>query len=366
MSGPTYEKAEVTPPSSFHNPPSPPPTDEKVARDRPSIWQKIAILRSGRATQALHKVDRSEWNVVQEWLQRDDKIQYFRLPLALTEQVITSKHRFDYFPSSERLFQRMPTKVHELFSRSLSGRISEQLRFISSKSGPAADFAKDVRDVGSATIRARDPDYGSHDPDSSFQHLRSPLPTVIIEPAHSQNGRVLRHLAEEYILGSDLVIRVVVGVDIEYSKSKRAVFSVWRAKEQSSGADKVWVVESTVTNQVFRSGDGKPNTDKTLGLQLHLEDFADEKTCRCFKNLDRDIYVSCDEMYQYLEEAEAVMKVAESIRQEPNLRLKKRRRTQTPEEQLDDGDEDAYAQAEEHVSKRRDMEDESFKGSSSE
>ncbi|KAK5250320.1 hypothetical protein LTS06_004898 [Exophiala xenobiotica] len=348
MSGPTYEKAEVTPPSSFHNPPSPPPTDEKVARDRPSIWQKIAILRSGRATQALHKVDRSEWNVVQEWLQRDDKIQ------------------FDYFPSSERLFQRMPTKVHELFSRSLSGRISEQLRFISSKSGPAADFAKDVRDVGSATIRARDPDYGSHDPDSSFQHLRSPLPTVIIEPAHSQNGRVLRHLAEEYILGSDLVIRVVVGVDIEYSKSKRAVFSVWRAKEQSSGADKVWVVESTVTNQVFRSGDGKPNTDKTLGLQLHLEDFADEKTCRCFKNLDRDIYVSCDEMYQYLEEAEAVMKVAESIRQEPNLRLKKRRRTQTPEEQLDDGDEDAYAQAEEHVSKRRDMEDESFKGSSSE
>lgn len=276
----------------------------------------------------------------------------------------------------------MPTKVHELFLRSLSGRISEQLRLLSSGSDPIADFAKDVRDVGSATIRARDPDYGSHDPDSSFQHLRSPLPTVIIEVAHSQNGRALGHLAEEYILGSDLVIRVVVGVDIEYCKSKRAVFSVWRAEEQSFGTEKYWVVQSVVTNQVglveytdwqksdvqqvFRNDDGKPHPDKSSDLRLHLEDFADAETCRYFKDLDKDISVSCDEMYQYLEEAEAIVKRTESKMQEPSLRLKKRRRTQTPEEQLDDDDEYAYAKAEEHVSKRRDLEDDSFKGSSSE
>ena len=277
---------------------------------------------------------------------------------------------------------RIPTKVHELFLRSLSGRVSEQLRLLSSESSPAGNFAKNIRDVGSATIRARDPDYGSHDPDSSFQHLNSPLPTVIIEVAHSQDGRVLRRLAEEYILGSDLAIRAVVGVDIEYSKSKRAAFSVWRAKEQSFGTDKCWVVESSVTNQagltestvwqkidilqVFRNNEGNPNTDKTFGLRLHLEDFADEETCRHFKDLDRDIFVSCDEMYRFLVEAEAIVKIAKSTRQEPDMRLKKRRRTQTPEEQLDDRDEDAYAKAEEHVSKRRDMEDESFKGSSSE
>ncbi|OAP59927.1 hypothetical protein AYL99_04929 [Fonsecaea erecta] len=158
----------------------------------------------------------------------------------------------------------------------------------------------------------------------------------------------------------------MVGVDIEYSKSKRAVFSVWRAKGQTSGADRFWVVEPTVTNQVFRNDDGNPNTDKTLGLRLHLGDFADEETCRHFKDLDRDIFVSCDEMYRYLVEAEAFVKIAESTEQEPSTPLKKRRRTQTPEEQLDDRDEDAYAKAEERVSKRRDMEDESFKGSSSE
>ena len=144
----------------------------------------------------------------------------------------------------------MPTKVHEQFSRSLSGRIVEQLRQFSQGSGSAADFAKDIRDVGSATIKSRDPEYGTHDPDSSFQHLDSPLPTVIIEVAHSQSGRRLRTLAEEYILGSDLAIRVVVGLDIEYSKSKRAAFSVWRAGLQGPEGDKAWVVDPTAADQV--------------------------------------------------------------------------------------------------------------------
>jgi hypothetical protein len=42
-----------------------------------------------------------------------------------------SKHGFDYLPSIERPVLRIPTKVHEQFSRSLSGRVSEQLRLLS-------------------------------------------------------------------------------------------------------------------------------------------------------------------------------------------------------------------------------------------
>lgn len=144
----------------------------------------------------------------------------------------------------------MPTKLHEHFLGSLNGHISEQLRLLSRESGSAADFAKDIRDARSATIKPRDPEYGTHDPDGSFQHLKSPLPTVIIEVAHSQKGRELKTLAEEYILGSDLEIRVVVGVDIEYRKNKRATFSVWRAEEQGPDDDKIWVVKSTVANRV--------------------------------------------------------------------------------------------------------------------
>ena len=73
---------------------------------------------------------------------------------------------------------------------------------------------------------------------------------MISEVAHSQKGRVLRTLVEEYIFGSDLEIRVVVGIDIEYTKKKKATFSVWRAEEQGSDDDKFWLVESTVANQV--------------------------------------------------------------------------------------------------------------------
>ena len=58
--------------------------------------------------------------------------------------------------------------------------------------------------------------------------------------------------------------------------------------------------------------------------------------------------------------------MAESSQTGRTPRLKKRRRTQTPEEQLDDRDEDAYAQDEEHAYKRRDLDDASYKRSSSE
>lgn len=94
--------------------------------------------------------------------------------------------------------------------------------------------------------------------------------------------------------------------------------------------------------------------------------FADQKTCRQFKDIDRDIFVSCDELYQYLEEAETIAKSAESTKPERNPRLKKRCQTQTPEEQLDNRDEDAYAKDEEHVSKRQDLDDASYQESSSE
>jgi hypothetical protein len=107
-----------------------------------------------------------------------------------------------------------------------------------------------LRDVGSVTIRPGDPEYETYDPDSSFQYLESPSLTVIIEVAHSQKGGKPRTLADEYILGSDLEIGVVVGVDIEYSKSKRATLSVRWAGLQGPDDDKGWVVEPTVANQV--------------------------------------------------------------------------------------------------------------------
>lgn len=195
-----HDGEEVTPPSSILGRPlTPPPTDEKQARDIRYLLRQIAKYKSGGTRQTIHKVDKRVWAAVSPLLLRDDKLQYARF---LSSQgygyvMLMSNHSFDYSPSIERLVLRMPTKVHEQFSRSLGRRVSEQLRLLSHASGSAADFAKDIRDVGSATIRPLDPEYGTHDPDSSFQQLKSRLPTVIFEVAHSQAGGKLRTLAEE-------------------------------------------------------------------------------------------------------------------------------------------------------------------------
>ena len=89
------------------------------------------------------------------------------------------------------------------------------------------------------------------------------------------------------------------------------------------------------------------------------------KTCQQFKNIDVDIFVSCGELHQFIEEAEAVAKIDDITRPNRNPQLRKRRRTQTPEEELDVRDEEFYVRDEEHVSKRQDVDDASYEGSSS-
>lgn len=294
--------------------------------------------------------------------------------------ILILKYRIDYFPSIERLVLRMHTPVHEYFLCSLVRRITQQLDLLSSESGSVADFAKDIRCGGSTTLRARDPKYGRHDPDSSFRHLKSPFPTVIIEVAHSQKVAGLGTLAEEYILGSYLKIGVLVGVKIDYRSSKRATFFVWRAVSQGPDDDKVWRVEPTEHQvvladstalykadivQIFRHDDGTPNIDQNVGLCLPLKDFADQKTCRQFKDIDRNIFVSCAELYQYLEEAETVAKIDKATELEETPEQTMRPRTQTPEEQLNDRDEAAYAADEARVSERQHLDDASYKASSS-
>ena len=74
--------------------------------------------------------------------------------------------------------------------------------------------------------------------------------------------------------------------------------------------------------------------------------------------------MSCDELYQCLDEAEGLTKMA-GKKSALNPLIRKRRRTQTPEEQLDDRDEAAFAKDEGRVSMRQELDDASYKESSS-
>lgn len=79
MKVPACGSEEITPLSSFRGPPlTPPPTDEKEARDTSYILRQIAKHRSGNTGQTIHKVDKRLWTAVSSLLLRDDKLQYAR------------------------------------------------------------------------------------------------------------------------------------------------------------------------------------------------------------------------------------------------------------------------------------------------
>jgi hypothetical protein len=91
-----------------------------------------------------------------------------------------------------------------------------------------ANFARLVRNIDSGKLEI--PNIGNHDPDGSFKHKEAMWPGVIIEAAYSQDKKDLARLADDYIVGTDDSIRVIVGISIDYPSLKNATLSVWRGE----------------------------------------------------------------------------------------------------------------------------------------
>jgi deoxyinosine 3'endonuclease (endonuclease V) len=69
--------------------------------------------------------------------------------------------------------------------------------------------------------------------------------------SYAQKRKNLDRLTDNYILGSDGNIRVVVGLDIEYKTSKKATLSVWRPNIIINKAgEKELIAQLIVANQV--------------------------------------------------------------------------------------------------------------------
>lgn len=122
---------------------------------------------------------------------------------------------------------------------------------IAQSGSPSAIFAGNIENSASAEISFKDTEYGSHQPDASFQHFEAQYPGVILELSYSQKKKDLPRYTNEYILGSDANIRVVIGIDVEYKGSKEASVSVWRPliKVNDVGEKELSVVQ-TVSDQV--------------------------------------------------------------------------------------------------------------------
>ncbi|KAK0104985.1 hypothetical protein ONS95_004645 [Cadophora gregata] len=350
VSGKVLLHTHTTPTGSFiASPPTPPLSEEKSSSSSAVLraLEDIRCLKRTGQTRVptlwpVYKLDAAEFSDLEQRLERDKELAGFA----------EDKLRLDYFPSSKRLVLRMPGDRHEEFIARIVKEIQDQLEAIR---GPSASFARQIESRASTTFKSSDPDYGRHDPDAQFKHLKAQFPSVIIEVSHSQKKRDLPHLADEYILGSDANIQVVVGIDIEYrgDNAGMATLSVWEpAVVDVEGIDTL-VARQTINGQMFRDGNGNAISSPTCDLRIPLRDFAPNTIFNEKQAPEEEIVITGSKMCEYLQAAEAQIALIDS-----NMGVKikktwkqKRPRELTPEEKLLERDEKRFKAEEDKVLK---------------
>ncbi|KAF3006198.1 hypothetical protein E8E15_001556 [Penicillium rubens] len=332
--------ARITPPGSVLEPPlTPPYTAEKsLSRSAQSVVNYFRLHR------ASHR--RTFWWEAR--LKPDDYTQVLRA-LDADESLrnyVEDKVRYDYDPCRYCLTIRMPSPIHDTFCARIVDEISNQLRQFQKDDGLLADFAKQVEHF--ATSRILIPEdtqdgkrtYSRREPDASFGHRQALYPGVIVEVCYSQKSRRISGLADEYILNTDGSVNAVIALDIDYKGSSKATFTVWRPEYATVDGVEEFRAAAVIDAKPFRTDSGLP-ADGTA-LQLSLRDFATEELSRGHVSLDREIVITSKQLCDFLSVGEARQQV--QAKQQGSInRIRpgalKRRRPQTPPDQLSSEDE---------------------------
>ena len=166
----------------------------------------------------------------------------------------------------------------------------------------AADFARDVYAAGSPGIES---DGGVHCPDKSFGHKDATELGVILEVSHSLKREYLPFLTDEYILGSNGLTQVVIGIDLEYrkNKAKEARVIVWRPTETKENG-KTILATKKIFERNFRDTDGNL-VNGEQNLQIGLQDFGNKLDCPGIQKVQGAITISFAQLHEVVQESEA-------------------------------------------------------------
>ncbi|KAI9764422.1 MAG: hypothetical protein M1840_008445 [Geoglossum simile] len=347
------KEQHITPPSSFVNPPlTPPPTDKKVFTQVPRVLAFFRERKAGRS------VERDPWMVFQLAVGEYDELERRLEQEESLWGFVKDKIRYDYFARSNRLVVRMPTGRHEILIAGVEDSLWSQLKVIRNGSNKAALFAQKLLLARSTIFYFPVDDVPStadskHEPDATFLYADAKYPGVIIEVSYSQKRKDLSRLAEEYLSDSNASVRAVIGLDTEYGGkgSRKAALLVWRTRVfHTDDGDELRVVQE-IADKVFRDDQGNPTDHQ--GLRLQLSDFACEKlTEDVVGSGDREIFVSAQQLCQYLTSAENWIRRRGTLAEEsipPGV--KKRKRSRTPPEEMASDDEAKYVEQEQKVAK---------------
>ncbi|PVH92418.1 hypothetical protein DM02DRAFT_733711 [Periconia macrospinosa] len=147
---------------------------------------------------------------------------------------------------------------------------------------------------------------------------------------------------------------VVVGLNIEYGKkgSRKAALSIWRTREFPTDDGPELRAVQVVAGKVFRDDKGHPTSH--TDLRLRLRDFAyQELVQQEMGDWHQELTISSEQLCDYLAAAEAKMRQAGSLGQHSiGPGVKKRKRSETPPEEITAGDEARYIEREERAAKR--------------
>ncbi|TGO84597.1 hypothetical protein BPOR_0487g00090 [Botrytis porri] len=212
-------------------------------------------------------------------------------------------------------------------------------------------LAGNMENSTSADVVSKDAEYGSYQPDASFQHFDAQYPGVILELSYSQKKKDLSRLADAYILGSDayICVRPHVGVD--------------------AIGEKELSIMQTVTDQLFRDEEGRLVLNTQASIQLQLQDFATGAFAEKLTDLTQSIHILAETFFSFFQRAETKarrMKLGEGLVRSSTPWVKKRRRDSTPPEQLDSDRESRFNKQEQKTAKKAMMDNISYKTSSSE
>jgi hypothetical protein len=137
--------------------------------------------------------------------------------------------RYDYDPLVNRFVIRMATIIHDYLLDRVLENITTQLRSLChALPEPIASAVSDTETQGNARVDLLDGPY--HSPDGAFRHSTSQFPRVIIEVSYTQKRKDLARLADNYIVGSNGNIGLVIGLDLGRNTVKEAHISLWRPK----------------------------------------------------------------------------------------------------------------------------------------
>jgi hypothetical protein len=150
----------------------------------------------------------------------------------------------------------MASTLHDTFISRVAKEIENELRRLAGLHVEAQSFIEDIEHVCGRMYFPGDDDddddnnVGQRVPDARFQHRNATYPGVIIEVSYSQTLKSLVNLAEKYLLRSDGRVRIVVGLKLDYQKSKQAWFSIWRLKTSNINGQPQRELETVVKDKV--------------------------------------------------------------------------------------------------------------------